>query len=95
LSERGANGRFGPGNNANPGGRPKVAAEVRALAQEYSREAIDVLVDLMRHSADEKTRKAAADSLLDRGIGKPSQLVEHAGEDGAPLGIAVHLVKPT
>lgn len=86
-------GTFAKGTVANPGGRPKLAAEVRALAQEHSKEAIMLLVDLMRNSPDEKTRKAAADSLLDRGIGKPTQTISGGEDDnGKALGVVVRFV---
>lgn len=70
---------FQKGQSGNPGGRPKECAEVKALAQQHSLEAIHRLVELMRQSEDKKLAKAAADSLLDRGLGKPAQAVELSG----------------
>jgi len=74
---------FKKGHVANPRGRPKIAAEVKALAREYSEDAIMRLVALMMQDDDRRTAKAAADSILDRGIGKPEQAI--TGRDGAPL----------
>jgi HEAT repeat protein len=52
-----------------------VAAKVRELAQERQARAIDVLTELME-SDDERVRLAAANSLLDRGSGRPSSEAE-------------------
>lgn len=69
---------FQKGQSGNPGGRPKEDAEVKALARSAGPEAIEKLVELMR--CDEKrTALAAAQALLDRGYGKPSQAVELSG----------------
>lgn len=65
---------FAPGQSGNPGGRPKENAEVKELARSHGVEAITRLVELMR-GEDVKTAKAAADSLLDRGFGKPAQAI--------------------
>lgn len=66
---------FQPGQSGNPGGRPKECAEVKALAREYGQEAIEKLVALMR-GEDNRIAQAAAQALLDRGYGKPSQSVD-------------------
>jgi len=70
-----------PGQSGNPGGRPKILAEVRDLARTSTVEAIETIRRLM---LDEKvapaTRLAAAEALLDRGWGKPS-LVQPADLD--------------
>lgn len=86
---------FQPGQSGNPGGRPKEAAEVKALARSFCREAIETLVRLMR-SQDEKVAKAASDSLLDRGIGKPSQPIVGGDEEDPPVKVSgvLTLVKP-
>jgi len=43
---------------------------VAELARSYTFEAIETLVDLMRHGKDERVRGTAAQALLDRGWGK-------------------------
>ena len=64
------NGRFLLGCSGNPGGRPKDEEKVAGLARSYTVEAIETLVDLMRHSEDDRVRGTAAQALLDRGWGK-------------------------
>ena len=49
----------------------RSTASVRAIAGQYSAEAISTLVQLMRHSEDDRTRLVAAKELLDRGHGRP------------------------
>lgn len=66
---------FQKGQSGNPGGRPKVAEEVRKLAQEYGQEAIEKLAALMRGD-DPRVSQAAAQALLDRGFGKPAQTID-------------------
>jgi hypothetical protein len=73
-SERTAKPRgrpFRPGQSGNPGGRPKVLAEVRDLARASTLEALETIRHLM---ADEKIppaiRLSAAEALLDRAWGK-------------------------
>jgi len=63
-------GQFAPGHSGNPGGRPKDEHRVGELARSYTLEAIETLVDLMRHGKDERARGTAAQALLDRGWGK-------------------------
>ena len=76
-------GKWAPGVSGNPGGRPKDQAEVRELARSHAPEAIDTLVQIMRTSKSQVTRKLAADSLLDRAYGKPNQSLSNP--DGGPL----------
>ena len=73
-------GQFAPGVSGNPGGRPKDKARVAELARSYTAEAIDTLVELMRHGKDDRVRGTAAQALLDRGWGKPK--VEVANDSG-------------
>jgi hypothetical protein len=56
----------------------KATAEIRAAAQRYTAEALGVLRDVMRKGASEQARVAAANSILDRGWGKPSQILDAA-----------------
>ena len=65
---------FKKGQSGNPGGRPNVIAEVKELAREYTGEAIETLVAIMTNpKAAPAARVSAANSLLDRGYGKPPQ----------------------
>jgi hypothetical protein len=70
-------GRFKKGTSGNPGGRPKLLQDVRDLAREYTREAIETFVHVMKNvKAPATARIAAASALLDRGWGKPYQTVD-------------------
>ena len=42
-------GKFLAGHSGNPGGRPKDEYKVAELARSYTVEAVETLVDLMRH----------------------------------------------
>jgi len=67
---------FVKGKSGNPGGRPKVVGEVQALAREISEEAISALRDIVRDKkAPPAARCVAANSILDRGYGRPSQTI--------------------
>lgn len=63
------------GQSGNPGGRPKVVAEIRELARQHGYEAIRRLVALM-HSKNESVAVRACEALLDRGYGRTVQGVE-------------------
>ena len=73
---------FKKGQSGNPGGRPKVVAEVKELAREHTGEAIKTLVSIMTNpKSAPAARVSAANSLLDRGYGKPPQ---HITGEGGP-----------
>lgn len=67
----------------------KTPADIRSLARSHTETAIGVLARIMQQdSAPEASRIAAANSLLDRGWGKPVQAI--AGPDGeGPLKIVI------
>lgn len=55
----------------------KATATIRDAAQQYTEEALATLVDVMRDTAaPHAARNVAANSLLDRAHGKPSQAVD-------------------
>jgi Family of unknown function (DUF5681) len=77
---------FKKGQSGNPGGRPKVVAEVRELARAHTGEAVQTLVSIMtNHKAAPAARVSAANALLDRGYGKPPQ---HITGENAPVYVA-------
>jgi hypothetical protein len=62
---------FKPGQSGNPGGRTKTIIEVAKAAREYTLEAIETLVKIMRNDeATDAARINACNILLDRGHGK-------------------------
>jgi hypothetical protein len=72
---RDSSGRFKPGHSGNPGGRPKMPAELREAMQCLADTAAKVLEDCLT-SDDERVRLAAAQQIFDRGYGKPNQSVD-------------------
>jgi hypothetical protein len=65
---------FEKGQSGNPGGRPKVIAEVKELSRAHTGAAIETLASIMSNSkAAPAARVSAANALLDRGYGKPPQ----------------------
>lgn len=55
----------------------KAPVEIRSLARSHTAEAMETLVKIMRDSdVVANARVAAANSLLDRGWGKPEQKLE-------------------
>jgi hypothetical protein len=59
------------GQSGNPGGRPAVAADVKAEARRHTKEALGRLVYWMR-SDDPQASIRASMAILDRGCGKPT-----------------------
>jgi len=53
---------------------------VAELARSYTVEAVETLVDLMRHSKDDRVRGTASQALLDRDWGKAKVEVAASGE---------------
>src|SRR5579884_1522161 len=73
-----------PGQSGNPRGRPTVAAEIRDLARNHAREAIERLVALVQ-SDNPQVALRAAEALLDRGYGRPMQAIQVNGNDKRPI----------
>ena len=66
----------------------KAPVEIRSLARVHTEEMVRVLVSIARSKkAPEGARVVAANSLLDRGWGKPDQ--PHTGQDGGPLRVII------
>lgn len=71
---------FQKGQSGNPGGRPKEVADVRALAREHTKEAINRLVEWMQ-SDNPKASVAACVAILNRGHGMPTQSINTTVRD--------------
>lgn len=70
----------------------KAPAEIRSLARSYTEAAINCLVGVMsKENAPESARVAAANSLLDRGWGKPTQPI--SGDEDNPLRVAISRIE--
>jgi hypothetical protein len=84
-----------PGQGGNPGGRPKVSAQIRDLARDHGAQAIERLVILM-HSKNESVAVRAAEALLDRGYGRPMQGIDVSKHEARLNNtvIRVHFVTP-
>lgn len=74
------------GQSGNKAGRPKEVSHVRELARQHTEEAIETLVAIMRdEGAPPRARSAAAEALLNRGWGAPTQHVEMDVREQHPL----------
>tara|TARA_B100000700_G_scaffold311784_2_gene394498 strand:+ start:1691 stop:1948 length:258 start_codon:yes stop_codon:yes gene_type:complete len=68
----------GPGRPK--GARNKATVQVRELARQHAKRAIGALLDITDDKeAPHAARVSAANSLLDRGFGKPKQETELSG----------------
>lgn len=76
-SNKSKHGGRRPGSGRKPGAKNKVTIALRDVASQYTGEAIDTLVSVMRDTdAPHQVRVMAADKLLDRGHGKPTQFLD-------------------
>lgn len=72
----------------------KLTADVKALACQYTPQAIAELARLATKAESETARVAAIKELLDRGHGKSAQPVVGGGDDAAPIVTRLEIVAP-
>ncbi len=74
---------------AKTGGRTKgtpnkATASLKDMARQYTAEALEALVGIIRDSETDAAKVSAAKEILDRGYGKASMVLS-GDEDGGPL----------
>ena len=71
------------------GARSRATKQAKAtlsdLARKHTSVALKALVDVAMKSESDSARVAAANALLDRAYGKPSQSHQHSGPGGGPM----------
>lgn len=72
-----------PGAGRPKGSPNKATASLRDVARQYTEQAIETLVQIALAGESEAARVAAANSILDRGYGKPSQVLSGDENGGA------------
>jgi hypothetical protein len=81
---------FQKGKSGNPGGRPKIPDDVKEAARALTPVAIATLQEVCTDpDAPASARVTAAEALLNRAWGKPSQAVELSGKDGGAIDVNV------
>jgi Family of unknown function (DUF5681) len=76
---------FKKGQSGNPNGRPR--SQTRAIAnlafeaRKHSVLALKTLVDICKKGETESSRMAAANAILDRGFGRPTQSIDLSADN--------------
>jgi hypothetical protein len=68
-----------------PGAVSKAKRELAEMAKDHAQKALAVLAEIMETGESDAARVSAANSILDRGYGRPFQALHHAGHDGEAL----------
>ena len=77
-----------PGQSGNPGGKSKKLEEIKALAKDRSKRALERIIELVE-SDDERIALMAAKEVLDRAWGKPKD----AEDDDGKRNLTINIVK--
>jgi len=67
----------------------KATAELKDLARQYTCEALEALVKILRESESDQAKVSAAREVLDRGYGKATTMI--GGDPTAPLSVVTRI----
>lgn len=81
-----------PGAGRKAGGTNSVPPDIKQLARRYAGESIQTVYNVMKKSKLEGNRIAAAQILMDRGFGKPSQAL--TGDPDMPVELRISWLPP-
>ena len=68
----------------------RATADVKAIAGQYSTEAVEILIGIARSSESDAARVSAVKELLDRAHGKPAQAI--VGDEDQPIKTIMEIV---
>jgi hypothetical protein len=89
--DKSSHGGAREGAGRKKGSPNKATASIRNAAREYTDEALSTLVKVMADdSAPHAAKVSAANSVLDRGFGKPSTVIS-GDEDGGEVKVATRI----
>lgn len=74
--------------------KPEDKQSVTLLAQAYAPRALEVLASIMEKSLSDASRVAAANSILDRGYGKPKEIAADADGEAPSLTVNIKANAP-
>lgn len=80
-----AHGGKREGAGRKKGAVTQAKKDLAQMAKEHAKKALGVLVQVAQSGTSEAARVSAANSILDRAYGKPTQAHEHSGPKGAPI----------
>jgi hypothetical protein len=78
-------GGFKKGISGNSSGRSKRDLKLAELARQYTQEALDIVLEVMRGSDNPTDKLRAAMIILDRGHGRTPPSFEHSDQSRLPI----------